>query len=129
MSRDAVIAASGEAVVANGKSFAMREWAHGPNVGPPMHIHHDDDEAWHVIEGALRFQFADRSVDVAAGATVFVPAGVAHTFGNPGPATARYLVVTTAQVLALIEALHKAEASDDAAIAAMYRQYRAELLA
>src|SRR3712207_7826677 len=39
-----------------------------------------DDEAWHVLEGSLRFKFADGEVDAGAGTTVFVPAGVPHTY-------------------------------------------------
>jgi mannose-6-phosphate isomerase-like protein (cupin superfamily) len=48
-------------------------------------VHYADDEAWHVICGVLRFRFADREMNAEAGSTVFVPAGVSHTFGNPGP--------------------------------------------
>jgi hypothetical protein len=41
--------------VATGQSFAIREW-HGS--GPAaLHVHHVDDEAWHVLEGTLRFRF------------------------------------------------------------------------
>jgi mannose-6-phosphate isomerase-like protein (cupin superfamily) len=62
---------------ASGRSFSMREWrGSGPAL---MHVHHDDDEGWHVLEGMLRFRFPDRIVEAPAGATVFVPAGVAHT--------------------------------------------------
>ena len=25
----------------------------------PLHVHHADDEAWHVVSGALRFRFKD----------------------------------------------------------------------
>src|SRR5262249_31191984 len=63
---------------ATGESFAIREWR---GSGPAkLHVHHADDEAWHVLEGVLRFRFDDRMVDVGAGETVFVPAGVPHTY-------------------------------------------------
>jgi hypothetical protein len=33
-------------VAADGASFSIREWR---GSGPPqMHVHHEDDEAWHV---------------------------------------------------------------------------------
>src|ERR1700730_15172115 len=60
-------------MAADGVSFAIHEWK---GSGPPqLHVHHEDDEAWHVLEGGLRFRFADQTIDVNAGSTVFVPAG------------------------------------------------------
>lgn len=109
---------------AAGVGFEIREWAHGPNGGPPLHVHHSDDEAWHVLEGTLSFRFADRAVEAGPGATVFAPAGVAHTFANPGPGDVRYLIISTPRVFALIAALH--EAPDD--VVAVYRRFDSELL-
>ena len=69
-------------LAAAGMSYSVMEWrGNGP---ANLHIHHADDEAWHVLEGTLRFRFADREVDVPAGGTVFVPAGVPHTYQAMG---------------------------------------------
>lgn len=125
---DAIIATAGEAIRADGVAFVMREWAHGPNEGPPVHVHHSDDEAWYVLDGSLRFQLGDRTVDAGAGTCVFVPPGVAHTFGNPGPGSARYLIITTPRVLALIDALHGPDAATPDQQAAIYRRYDSEML-
>jgi mannose-6-phosphate isomerase-like protein (cupin superfamily) len=41
------------------------EWeASAERIGPlapvaPLHVHHEDDEAWYVLEGALGFRLAD----------------------------------------------------------------------
>lgn len=79
-------------IEATGDTFALREWT---GSGPAeLHVHHADDEAWHVLAGTLRFRFADGEVAAAAGSTVFVPAGVAHTFVSLTPET-RYLLVLT----------------------------------
>lgn len=121
---EAVIGRSGDGLTGMGPSFGMKEWSHGPMAGPPLHVHHSDDEAWHVLEGSLAFRFADGTAEASVGTTVFVPAGVAHTFGNPGPGDVRYLIVTTPRVFALIEALH---ASDQDA-ATIYRAHDSELL-
>ncbi len=60
-------------IAVDGTSFALHEWR---GSGPPyLHLHHQDDEAWHVLEGNLRFRFVDRSVDVRAGSTVFRSGG------------------------------------------------------
>ena len=106
---------------AAGQSFALHEWrGSGPAA---LHVHHADDEAWHVLEGTLRFRFADRVVDVGAGGTVFVPAGVAHTYEALG---ARYLIVLTPRIAALIAELQ--QTSDCARHLAVYRKYDSELL-
>jgi mannose-6-phosphate isomerase-like protein (cupin superfamily) len=89
------------AIAAVGTSLVVHEWTES---GPSwLHIHRSDDEAWHVLEGALRFRFADREVDAPAGTTVFVPAGTAHTYwvtAEPG----RYLIFLTPWLDRLIAA-------------------------
>ena len=88
-------------IAAAGQSLVIREWTMpGPYY---MHVHHSDDEAWHVLEGVLRFKFPDREVDAPAGTTVFVPAGVAHTYAVIEPA--RYLIILTPKIDRLIEKL------------------------
>jgi mannose-6-phosphate isomerase-like protein (cupin superfamily) len=91
----------------------------------PLHVHHADDEAWHVIAGALRFRFADEEVIAGAGATVLVPAGVAHTFGNAGPEASRYIIILPARLDEMISLLHEADRAEHAAI---YRRHESELL-
>src|SRR5262245_19715430 len=86
-----------------GESFEVHEWlGSGPDY---LHIHYQDDEVWHVLEGTLTFRFVDRQVEAPAGTTVFVPAGVPHTYFVTGEAT-RYLIILTPRLKALIDALH-----------------------
>ena len=120
-----LIAQPGEAIHATGDSFAIHEWAHGPGGGPPLHIHHEDDEAWYVLEGSLTFRFADRTLELGRGGSVFVPSGVAHTFAA-GPEGARYLIVTTRRILDLIAALHDGRTAPEAEI---YCQFKSEIVA
>jgi quercetin dioxygenase-like cupin family protein len=88
-------------IAAAGASLVIREWTMpGPYY---MHVHRSDDEAWHVLEGVLRFKFPDREVNAPAGTTVFVPAGVAHTYEVVEPA--RYLIILTPKLDRLIEKL------------------------
>jgi mannose-6-phosphate isomerase-like protein (cupin superfamily) len=91
----------------------------------PLHVHHTDDEAWHVICGALRFRLADREFTAEAGQTVLVPAGVAHTFGNAGPEPSRYLLIVPSRLDELISSLHAAGPAERAEV---YRRYESELL-
>jgi hypothetical protein len=96
------IAASGFGVVsAAGDTLVIREWTDsGPSY---LHIHHSDDEAWYVLEGCLRFRFEHGEVDAPAGTTVFVPAGLAHTYRVTEPS--RYLIFLTPRLDRLIARL------------------------
>jgi mannose-6-phosphate isomerase-like protein (cupin superfamily) len=112
---------------AAGVSLAVANW---PTQGvatevAPLHIHHEDDEAWYVVEGALRFRLADSEFIAEAGSTVLIPAGVAHTFGNAGPEPSRYLIIMTARLQQLIAKLHQVERADHADV---YREFASDLL-
>lgn len=56
--------------------------------GPPVHIHHNEDEIIHVIEGHYQFWLDGEVVPVGPGGSIFLPRGVPHTFrvadGGPG---------------------------------------------
>jgi mannose-6-phosphate isomerase-like protein (cupin superfamily) len=117
----------GPGVGVRGASLVIQDW---PAEGPaqevaPLHVHLADDEAWHVIAGALRFRFADEEIVAEAGSTVLVPAGVAHTFGNSGPESSRYIIIMPARLDEMIGLLHEADRADHPAI---YRRYESELL-
>jgi len=68
-------------------------------------LHRGNDEAWHVLEGTLTFRFEDRQVEAPAGTTVFVPAGVAHTYYEAHGPT-RYLIVMAPRLRCLVAELH-----------------------
>jgi mannose-6-phosphate isomerase-like protein (cupin superfamily) len=79
-------------LAAVGQSLVIHEWSgSGPDY---LHVHYDDDEAWHVLEGSLTFRFEDRQLEAPAGTTVFVPAGVPHTYSEDRGPT-RYLIIMT----------------------------------
>ncbi len=91
-------------ISASGPTFGVYEWSgSGPDY---LHIHHSDDEAWHVLEGMLIFRFADKQIEAPAGTTVFAPAGVAHAYFAK-PEESRYLIILTPRLYELIEELHK----------------------
>jgi mannose-6-phosphate isomerase-like protein (cupin superfamily) len=120
-------AAGAPGVAVRGVSLVIGDWlARGDaHEVAPLHIHSADDEAWHVMSGALRFRFANEVITAGAGSTVLVPAGVAHTFGNAGPEPSRYLIILPARLDELIKRLHEAEPAEHPAI---YRRYESELL-
>ena len=112
---------------ATGPTLALANWpAEGVATEvAPLHVHHRDDEAWYVIEGALRFRFADSELVAPAGSTVLVPAGVPHTFGNAGPDPSRYLIVMPTRLQEMISMLHQVDPTERAAV---YEQYDSQLL-
>jgi mannose-6-phosphate isomerase-like protein (cupin superfamily) len=109
-------------IAAFGQSFDLQEWSgSGPDY---LHVHYADDEAWHILEGTLTFRFSDREVEAVAGTTVFVPAGVPHSyFEAHGPT--RYLIIMTPRLRELIAALHAAPLEAHKAI---MRRFESELL-
>jgi len=116
------IACRNAAILRLGKSFSIHEWS---GSGPAtLHVHHSDDEAWHVIEGKLTFRYSDRTEAAGPGTTVFVPAGTVHTY-TAGPGS-RYLIVLTPRLRELIATLQADR--DPAHQQEIYRRFDSELL-
>ncbi|MHB8577317.1 MAG: cupin domain-containing protein [Dehalococcoidia bacterium] len=61
----------------------------------PLHTH-PQEEAFVVMAGRLVFRLGDEEIEVAAGATVRIPAGVAHAVRNDRPELARSLAAAAA---------------------------------
>jgi quercetin dioxygenase-like cupin family protein len=62
---------------------------------PGAHVHPEQEESFHVIEGTMRFRLGLRTIVAEAGETVVVPAGRVHKFSNGGDSEARVLVQVT----------------------------------
>jgi mannose-6-phosphate isomerase-like protein (cupin superfamily) len=66
------------------------EWTVDPcDAGPPPHLHREHQEAFFVVEGTLHFTVGDETIEAEAGAFVFIPPGVVHTFANRSDEPAR----------------------------------------
>jgi mannose-6-phosphate isomerase-like protein (cupin superfamily) len=48
--------------------------------GPPLHIHHNADETFYVVDGEVRIVVGDEQVDAGPGDFVFGPQGVPHAY-------------------------------------------------
>ena len=110
--------------------FVMVEWSVSGESEwewiAPLHVHHADDEAWYVLEGVLRFRLGDETFEAGPGAAVSACKGTPHAYGNARPGhPARYLLVMTAKIRALVQELHEPGATDYAAI---FRAHDSELL-
>jgi hypothetical protein len=72
--------------------------------GPPLHIHRDEDEIFHVLDGVLAVQCGDRSFTAAAGGVFCLPRGLPHGFKVVSPEGARALTVTRGGFEAMLRA-------------------------
>jgi mannose-6-phosphate isomerase-like protein (cupin superfamily) len=110
-------------------AFVVAEWRDRGETSAerpvaPLHVHRRDDEAWYVLEGRLGFRIGEAVLEAGVGEAVLAPKGVAHTYWNAGTGPARYLVVMTPRLAALIEELH--EPGADAR--AVFARHDSELL-
>jgi mannose-6-phosphate isomerase-like protein (cupin superfamily) len=62
---------------------------------PPLHIHHNEDEVFYVIEGELRIRAAGAEFRIGPGEAALAPTGMPHTYRVESPEGARWLLVTT----------------------------------
>jgi mannose-6-phosphate isomerase-like protein (cupin superfamily) len=47
---------------------------------PPIHVHHNEDEAWYVLDGHMTFHVDGAAYEAGSGSFVLAPQGVPHTF-------------------------------------------------
>ena len=62
--------------------------------GSPLHVHSREDEWFYVTEGELTFSVGGEVIKAPAGAFVYGPAGIPHTFMVTSDEPARFLLVT-----------------------------------
>lgn len=90
-----------------------------PNSGPPRHVHRNEDEIIHLIDGDVEFWLEGATRRCSNGETVFIPRGREHAFHVHGPQPAQFLTAVTpggfesffasASVKGLVPHLHRAE--------------------
>ncbi len=60
---------------------------------PPLHVHHDLDDTWLVLEGEFVLRCGDDQRTVGPGTWVSMPRGIPHTFRVVGDREGRILMV------------------------------------
>ncbi len=78
-----------------GGAYFLAEMSVQPGGGPPPHIHHREDESFHILEGTLTIQVGANTITASAGDFAFLPRGIVHSFKNNGEGCAKALVSTT----------------------------------
>jgi mannose-6-phosphate isomerase-like protein (cupin superfamily) len=77
-----------------GGALGLVEGTFYEGFGPPLHVHHREDEGMLVLDGEIRFRQSDEEVVAGPGTLVWVPRGVPHAF-TVQSASARALVIVT----------------------------------
>jgi quercetin dioxygenase-like cupin family protein len=78
-----------------GGAYSVMEYIAPPGAGSPMHRHHREDEAFHILEGTMTFRLGEKKVEAGAGAFVYIPRGLRHAFANQTEQPVRALVILT----------------------------------
>ena len=60
----------------------------------PLHLHHNEDEAFWILEGSARFEVAGKEIQAEAGDFAFGPRGIPHRY-TVGPEGCRMLFIFT----------------------------------
>jgi mannose-6-phosphate isomerase-like protein (cupin superfamily) len=64
-------------------------------VDTPLHVHENEDELFHVLEGEHVFEVGHREIHAGPGDLVFAPRRVPHSQRRVVPRTGRLLVLTS----------------------------------
>lgn len=118
-----------------GGAYAMLECVVSPGEWTTRHIHHNEEEAWYVLEGELTFQLAERTERAFPGSYALVPRGTLHAFGNTGAKPAKCLIIFSppglermfAEAAVLRQASPNGE-PDPQELAALFKRYGFEIV-
>jgi quercetin dioxygenase-like cupin family protein len=66
-----------------------------PHGGPPLHVHHGQEEAIHVLSGRFKVRIGDETFRCDPGGFAYLPSGVPHAFLNLTGEPAQIVVVYT----------------------------------
>lgn len=87
-------------IVANGTDtggqLAVMEQRARRGFSPPRHVHHREDTAIVVLEGAITVEIGDERSEVGAGGFVWLPRDVPHTFRVDSDAVHIFELITPA---------------------------------
>jgi quercetin dioxygenase-like cupin family protein len=64
-----------------------------PHGGPPLHVHHDQDETLHVQRGRFKVKIGEQEHTLETGGFAYMPAGLPHAFLNLTDQPAELIIV------------------------------------
>ncbi len=76
----------------SGGAFSAFENLVPPKAGPPLHLHHREDEWFYVATGRFIFEIDGKRTELGQGGSVFAPKGLPHRWANSAAENALLLV-------------------------------------
>ena len=76
----------------DGISILEHRAPHGDS--PPLHIHHTEDEIFHVLEGEFLFKIGEQGYRLGAGEMLLAPKGIPHQYLVESVQGGHWLTVT-----------------------------------
>ena len=76
-------------------TISLMELTIPPRSGPPLHVHHREDETYYVLSGEFLFEVGGEKYTLPQGSTIFVPRDIPHRWANIAMADAKLILVCT----------------------------------
>ena len=73
-------------------AYSLLEFTVAGN-GPPMHVHHDAEEAFYVLDGEITIRIGTETIQANAGSFVLIPRETPRTFDNASDHPSRMLTI------------------------------------
>ena len=103
-----------------------------PHGGPPLHVHHNQHETLHAVNGCFKVQIGEQSFVIEPGGFAYLPAGKPHAFLNltdePGELIMVFAPGGGHKFFEELAPLARAATHDRAAIAAVFENHDMTLL-
>lgn len=96
-----------------GGAFSLLEADEPAGFGPPIHIHHDADEAFYVLAGEYIVHLEDREHVCPGGSFIYIPAGVRHGFRVGSVPSRKLNLYTPAAMVGYFDELSQATRAGD----------------
>ena len=78
-----------------GGAFTLFEETIAPQDRALPHLHHEEDQAFYILEGEQEFVCDGRALAAKAGSFFYVPRGTVHSYENVGTEPGRILILST----------------------------------
>jgi quercetin dioxygenase-like cupin family protein len=103
-----------------------------PRGGPPLHVHHEQEETIHVLKGRFKVRIGDEVFRLEEGGFAYLPSQVPHAFLNLTDEPGEIIVVYTPggghKFYEELGPLSRSVPRDLKAIAALFEKYHMTLL-
>jgi len=103
-----------------------------PNGGPPLHVHHRQEETIHVLKGRFKVRIGDETFRCEEGGFAYLPSGQPHAFLNLTDEPGEIIVVYTPggghRFYEELGPMTRNGPPDRLAVAALFEKYEMTLL-